>query len=129
LPLFYLLQCMIKYLWPAIAWSLTVVALTLIPGEQIPNVPVFGIDKLVHIFIFGLMMTLTAVGLYKSSFYTSIKRPTLIAVVYSIGFGMIIEFIQPYIPGRSFSLFDILANVMGVALGYGLYVFLRRKYI
>jgi VanZ family protein len=120
---------MIKYLWPAIVWSLTVVVLTLIPGEQIPNVPIFGIDKLVHVFIFGLMMTLTAAGLYKSSLYTSIKKPILIAVVYSLGFGIIIEFIQPFIPGRSFSLFDILANVMGVALGYGVYLFVRRKYI
>jgi VanZ family protein len=120
---------MIKYLWPAIVWSITAVALTLIPGEQIPNVPVFGIDKVVHICIFGLMMTLTAVGLYKSSLYVSIRKPILIAVFYSLAFGITIEFIQPYIPGRSFSLFDILANVIGVGLGYGLYLFLRTKYI
>lgn len=129
LPLFYLLDIMIKYLWPAITWSIIVLVLTLIPGEELPNVPVFGIDKIVHVGIFGLLMLLSAAGLYKSSQLNSIRKPGLLALIYSVSFGVIIELIQPFVPGRSFSYFDILANTIGVALGYMTYVLLRRKYI
>jgi VanZ family protein len=120
---------MIRYLWPSIVWSITVVILTLIPGEELPNVPVVGIDKLVHVFIFALMMTLTAFGLHKSSLRQSLKNRALISFAYSFIFGIIIELIQPFVPGRSFSYFDIVANMIGVAIGYLGYVFLRRHYI
>ena len=120
---------MIKYLWPAITWSIIVLVLTLIPGEELPNVPVFGIDKIVHVGIFGLLMLLSAAGLYKSSQLISIRKPSFMALIYSVSFGVIIELIQPFVPGRSFSYFDILANTIGVALGYMTYVLLRRKYI
>jgi VanZ family protein len=116
---------MMRYLWPAITWSIVILVLTLIPGKELPDVPIFGIDKFVHVFIFGLLMALTTYGLIK----ISLRNPVLMSAVYTCAFGIMIELIQPYVPGRSFSYFDILANMMGVVAGYICVLFLRGRYI
>jgi VanZ family protein len=125
LPLFYLFSGMIRYLWPAITWSIIVLVLTLIPGKELPDVPIFGIDKFVHVFIFGLLMVLTTYGLSK----ILLRNPALMSALYTCAFGIMVELIQPYVPGRSFSYFDILANMMGVVAGYICVLFLRGRYI
>jgi VanZ family protein len=118
----------LRYLWPAIVWSVIVLILTLIPGEKLPDVPIFGIDKVVHFFIFGLLMILTAFGLYKISRQAnSIQNPILISLLYSTLFGIMIEVIQPYVPNRSFSVYDIIANVIGVGLGYVAFNIWKRR--
>jgi VanZ family protein len=120
---------MIRYLWPAIGWSITILILTLIPGKELPDVQVVGIDKVVHVLIFAPLMTLTAFGLVKSSQHLRISHPVLVAFLFSCAFGIMIELIQPFVPGRSFSFLDILANTVGVGLGYVAFVFVRTKYI
>src|SRR5690349_11411756 len=118
----------LRFLWPAIVWSIVVLVLTLLPGEKLPEVPVFGIDKIVHFFIFGLLMILTAFGLYKISRQAgSIENPILISFIYSTLFGIAIEVIQQYVPNRSFSVYDIIANVIGVGLGSAVFNFWKRR--
>src|SRR5687768_11190855 len=117
----------LRYLWPAILWSIVVLFLTLLPGEEFPEVQVVGIDKLVHFFIFGLVMVLSSFGLYKISAHTgAIQNPVLISFFYSITFGVAIEILQLFVPNRNFSLLDIIANVIGVALGYLLFNFWKK---
>ena len=119
----------LRYLWPAILWSVVVLILTLLPGEKLPDVPIFGIDKIVHFFIFGLLMILSAFGLYKISRQeNSIQSPVLISLLYSVLFGIMIEVIQQYVPNRSFSVYDIIANVIGVGLGYLTFNIWRKRY-
>ena len=115
---------MIRHLWPAITWSIVVLILTLIPGNELPDVQIVGIDKIVHVCIFGVLMILTSYGLYK----LSSRRAVLIAILYTCAFGITIELIQPFVPGRSFSYFDIIANTLGAAFGYMSVIFLRTRY-
>jgi VanZ family protein len=120
----------LRFLWPAILWTIIVLVLTLIPGRNLPDVRFFQFDKLVHIFIFAVMMLLTCYGLKKIS---EVKNrpvaPVRVAMIYSIIFGIGIEVIQQFVPGRSFSLADVLANCIGVALAYLIFnsVFKKRK--
>jgi VanZ family protein len=99
---------------PAIAWGVIILLLTLAPGKTLPNVPIFGIDKIVHFIIFGLLLFLS---LYSNKNRYN-RKIALSSLIICIGYGIIIEFIQEYIPGRSFSIYDILANSIGVGLGY-----------
>ena len=80
-----------------------------------------GLDKLVHIILFG-----TFVALWSFYFYRRQKSPnTLKAIYFGIYVfacfnGALMEFIQrDYIPGRSFDLGDIIADMAGAGLAYG----------
>lgn len=127
--LFYLFRAMImRYSWPALVWLFIVLVLTLIPGPAIPDVGFsFRIDKIVHFFIFGGQMVLTSYSLDKQA---SIKgtpaRPILIAAVFCVGAGVFIEFLQRFVPGRSFSLLDMVANTIGVVIGYYVFRYLKK---
>jgi VanZ family protein len=119
---------LIRYSWPAILWSLIVLVLTLIPGSAIPDVRIFQVDKLVHFFIFGVLMIFCSYALKKTADRKGIPlNPLLISGIYSVCFGVMIEFIQRFVPGRSFSIADMLANTIGVGLGYLVFVWLKKR--
>jgi VanZ family protein len=118
----------IKYLWPAIGWSLIILVLTLTPGEKLPEVGIFQIDKFVHFFVFGLLMILSSYGLKKIFTTTHFRaNPVLVGSLYSIGLGITVEILQLFVPNRSFSLADIVANTIGVGLGYLIFRFLSNR--
>jgi VanZ family protein len=109
-----------------ILWAIVVLVLTLMPGEAIPNVPIFGIDKLVHFFIFGTLNLLMLIAFKKQETKEYLK----ICFFSSIGYGILIEFIQPFVPGRTFSIYDMIANTIGVILGYAFFrLLLGRKLV
>lgn len=119
---------MIRYLWPAYAWAIITLVLTLLPGEDLPDVHFFHVDKFAHFFIFGVLMILTSRGLKKTASITGAPvHPFLTAALLSIGFGILIEFLQRFVPGRSFSIADMLANSIGVGLGYLILLLLKRS--
>ncbi|MBT1702225.1 VanZ family protein [Chryseosolibacter indicus] len=114
---------LLKHCWPGIAWSLFILIITLLPGKAIPDVGVWNADKYVHFFIFGLLVILSAHGLTKSNLIKNkIPKPLLVAVVYSFVLGILIEVLQLFVPGRNFSFLDVVANSIGVALGYLIFV-------
>jgi VanZ family protein len=118
---------LIRYSWPAVAWSLVILILTLIPGRNIPNVGFFQIDKVVHFFIFGVLMILSSYGLTKVvDAKGNPVNPLLLTGLFSVGFGIMIEFLQLFVPGRSFSAADMLANSIGVGLGFLIFMLLKK---
>lgn len=109
-------------------WALTVIVLTLIPSKAIPDVRIFQADKLVHFFIFGVQMVLSSYGLSRTFHLTGKpKKPLLVAALFSFLLGIFTEFTQQYVPGRSPSVFDMIANTVGVGLGYYLFIVAKRK--
>jgi VanZ family protein len=118
----------LRYCWPAILWSLIILIVTLIPGEAVPEVGIFGIDKVVHFALFGMVMLLSSIGLKKWNDITSSStKPFLLTALYSIGLGILIEILQLFVPGRSFSFADMIANSVGVGLGYLAFLFIQKR--
>lgn len=117
-----------RFLWPSLIWSLGILVLSLIPGKELPEVHIFQVDKLVHFFFFSVLMTLTSYGLYKlMAFKNFISPGTWIALAYSLILGILIEIFQQYVPGRSFSYADMLANSIGVGIGYLIFVLIKKR--
>src|SRR5688572_7925769 len=99
------------YLWPAVAWSLIILIITLLPGETLPEVGIFQIDKVVHFFVFAILMFLTAFGLKRGVGAENVSISIVLwAAVYSLVLGVLVEIFQIFVPNRSFSLVDIVAN-------------------
>jgi VanZ family protein len=119
---------LLRYTWPAITWSVFILVITLIPGDALPPSDLFQIDKVVHFIVFGVLMIVSAYALLRNfAVKGSPAKPMSIAIVYSLGFGAMIEVLQLFVPGRSFSLLDILANSIGVGLGYLVILFFQKR--
>lgn len=80
-----------------------------------------GNDKVGHLFAYGSLAFWTLLSFYKRSFSNS---PTLILLV--VMYGLLMELGQLFVPGRTFSLLDLLANTLGAVLGFILFRILRK---
>lgn len=70
-----------------------------------------GNDKVGHFIAYGtLMITVGLVTLPKRKHFRN-------GIVFAICYGMLMEIGQYFVPGRTFSMYDMVANVAGVGLG------------
>lgn len=96
------------FLLPAFLWSVMILYVTLIPGKDVPEVNIS--DKLIHFGVFAGLLTLTYSGLLKEGIGSPLRK----AIIYSLLMGIVTECLQMFIPGRSFSYFDLIANIAGI---------------
>ena len=110
--------------WP-IVWTVIIGILLAMPGSLLPNETHFTIpqfDKVVHISLFGGFVFLW--NLYLSS--RSLPNPRLLRLFFLIfllaeAYGIGMEYVQKYyIPGRDFDEADIIADIIGAGLAYGI---------
>ena len=91
-----------------IAYTLLVITLSLIPTAI--GGSVMYADKLAHFIAYGGMGFLAYISVGSVN-----KRVYLFLLVISL--GVVLEFFQLYIPGRSASFLDIMANTLGAISG------------
>ncbi len=116
---------LLRQVFVPLGWTILIQVLLCLPGSSIPNPDAFHIpnlDKIVHIILFGGI-----VFFWCYYFYGKQKSPktlkTIFFVIYVLACfnGALMEFIQrDYIPGRSFDLGDIIADMAGAGLAYGI---------
>lgn len=116
-------------LFPAILWLAALLVATLTPGDQLPKQPdVVGFDKLIHVGLFVILVFLwNRVGgaaKNNSKYQASILTNYL---VFGIIFAILVEYLQLFIPGRSFNYWDLAANLSGGAIGTVCFYILQRK--
>lgn len=109
-PLENLARCVEKKYWRALFWLFWFVCtvLLLLPGDYVPNFNIW--DKLEHAGIFVPMLWLALLG------YAPRLQLAPLAITLQ-GYGIAIEFLQYFIPGRSCSGLDMLADATGIAAG------------
>ncbi|RYF91195.1 MAG: VanZ family protein [Chitinophagaceae bacterium] len=108
---------------PGIAWFFVVVLLTCLPGKDIPGNSLFEllhVDKWVHVFMFGLlaMLFIRPYAMSQLDAAGKLRRYFFVAISVS-AWGLATEFIQKYlVPGRSFDIWDFVADVAGCSIAY-----------
>jgi VanZ family protein len=107
-----------------IAWTLFIGVLLSLPGSMLPSETKFSIpqfDKLVHISMFGGFVFLWGLYLSNKSLPTS-KLLSRFFLVYILAncYGIGMEYVQKSIPGRDFDLADMIADMIGAGLFYGI---------
>jgi VanZ family protein len=112
-------------LYIAICWTLIVLILLALPGNMLPDEAAFKIpnlDKIVHFCLFGGFVFLWA--LYANSKKFSAKKNLRIFfILFLTGslLGITMEYVQKYfIPFRDFELGDIIADLIGSGIAYGI---------
>lgn len=91
-----------------------------LPQEKIP--PIAHIDKLVHVFIFGVFTLFMIIGFKKQYTFKHIRIDAVkYAIGIAVGYGVLIEILQKFIPGRGLELADMFANSLGSLAGYAFF--------
>lgn len=89
--------------------SILIMIAVLIPGSKIPDVNLIGIDKVVHLCMFSAW----AVALRFD--FPGVKP----WIVFMLGmlFSLVTEVVQLFAEGRSFDLFDMVFDGIGLTIG------------
>lgn len=108
-----------------IAWTIIIGILCCLPGSMLPNEGGFSIpqfDKVVHIGMFGGFSFLWSLYLSnKISDTRQLLRLFFLLFVLANAYGIGMEFVQKCcIPMRDYDEADIIADMIGAGLGYGL---------
>jgi len=109
-----------QYLFLAISWTIIILIIVGIPGNQIPRVSkfvdLFQPDKIVHLAMFAPFSWLWASYIYGVS--NSRKRSVYFVLFFGILYAIISELLQKYVfVGRNANVPDAIADIVGVIVG------------
>lgn len=97
--------------YATIVVSLLIIIAVLIPGRNLPDVSIGGYDKLIHLIMFAVW----AVAV-RYDFRT--KPVGNIAIILAgLLFSCLTEVLQILVEGRSFDIYDMAADTIGVVVG------------
>ena len=103
---------------PAVLWGAAILAVSSFPRMDLAPRMFPGCDKVLHFIEYSIL----GLGL---RFWSGGGRPIFIAG--GVGFAAVDEFHQRYVPGRHASLFDWVADLAGVVVGFLLYGLIMKK--
>lgn len=108
------LHILAAILWMALIWILSS-----IPSDKLPSLKIISIDKLAHIGIYLAWGLIINMGLIKRK-----ARSHEVMIIYCLMLlnAALDEYHQRYIPGRSVSVYDLIANALGISLAFGYYL-------
>ena len=101
---------LLTLIWWVIIWIVSS-----IPSEELPSIQVLSIDKLAHAAVYFILGWLLDTWLLRKQVQPSKRRWIFVAVLLS---ALLDEYHQHLIPGRSVSIYDFFANILGLSLAY-----------
>lgn len=121
------MKLLLKKYWKTIFWCLIMSYLLFTPGSSLPktgiSIPHF--DKIVHATMFAILVFLFQLDSYSTP---KAKLKVVLLIITVLLFGCLSEYIQfMYIPGRSGTYQDLVADVIGVAIGLLLFKLAGKK--
>ncbi len=113
-------------IFPALAWLAIIWLMSSLPSKELPSIRIIGFDKLAHISVYAIL------GFLCNSWMKSRK---LSRVEYILVYALLLlsaaadEYHQNFIPGRSVTVYDLMANTIGllIPLSIGLLTHDKRK--
>ncbi|MFC2124944.1 VanZ family protein [Bacteroidota bacterium] len=123
---------MIFYVVLTLLWTALVLFATLTPGDQLPDNAFLDIpylDKFVHTGLFTVQSYLTIKSFQVlKSFYFIQQIKVILGLIICVGLAVFVEFMQQYIPSRSYESGDLFANIIGIFLGIIAFRILNKYY-
>ena len=110
-----------KYWLPVIAWAGAIFYGSSISSPNIPSYP--NSDKLLHIIEYAFLGFLLSRLMRNAEYPFSRKKYFVyfLAMLIGLSYGVSDEIHQYFVPGRSCSLWDILADAIGAGIGACVY--------
>ena len=112
--------------WTALAWFFIMTILFFLPGSSFPTenwLSRIYFDKWVHVGLFA-----GQVFLWRSAFEWKLTNYNTWLFLVAVLYGFLVEVIQQaLVPNRSFDLYDIISDTVGVALGLIVWLSVYKK--
>ncbi len=101
----------------AILAGLGILILCLMPPSQLPKTEMQNADKLVHFAFYLFFFFVISLDQFFAKRTISAKpKQMALRAIFLILFGIGVELLQSILPYRSSSIYDVLANFLGVAV-------------
>ncbi len=113
----------IKLYFPAMIWTIIIFVLSAYPGNQLPKVPVWQFDKIIHTLMYAILSFCLLLP-YAKQFLIQKNRFIIggSIVFFGILYGGLMEILQTHIfINRSGNWYDFFANSLGAILGVFFY--------
>ena len=115
------------FFWIALCWTGVVLFFCLAPSNDIPAVNIHNLDKLVHAFFHFVFTILWFLFFKKQVKKKNQLKLLVVAVVFSVLFGIGIEILQDqFTTSRNGDFFDVLANFMGAVIAFSFVLFAKK---
>lgn len=95
--------------------------LSSIHQDNLPKFTIYGIDKVIHIFEFAIYSFLVGVALEAFNYKNYRLKKIIIAFIFTALFAAFDELHQYFVLGRSASVYDFIADLIGGIIGLFLF--------
>ena len=114
---------------PVFIWMAVIFGLSSIPGKDIPDIGIEGLDKIAHMVEYGILGFLLIRAFLKSrndpaGSNINLAGMIILSIIIASVYGITDEWHQGFVPGRTPDFLDLLADFAGLNIGIFLY---RRK--
>ena len=111
----------------ALLWTGIVAYFCLVESSEIPTINIANLDKWIHTFFHFVFTLVWFLFLRKQLQYNNVIKPLFYSLLFSLIFGILIEFMQQlFTTTRSGDFFDFIANAIGAILALFTVVFCNR---
>ena len=98
---------------PAIGYALVIFVFSSFSGNELPQLPFWNFDKVVHFIEFGLF----GLFLYRAfRLYRPFRRPYLLTIIFGVPYAALDEIHQYFVPGRNCSSIDFAFDTLGLVV-------------
>jgi len=107
-----------KYCWKALVWSLFIFIISILPGREIPEVKIVGLDKVIHAAVYGTLAFLLAAGFMKQTSFPSLRCFACSwAFILCSAYGILLEVVQHnFVADRTGDWMDVAFNAAGAVV-------------
>jgi len=112
-----ILKGLVRYQLPPLFWIFAIFVLSSIPKlPTLLGVPE-GADKIGHAFMFFILCWLSWRAFFHQSYFPLLSRYALLgAFIFTVVYGLLDEFHQHFVPGRTSDIYDVVADAGGALL-------------
>ena len=118
------------YFLPALLWALLIYSLSTADPAQLPQIQFFSADKIGHLLFYAVLAAWLFWAMERAAWQSAKALPIwalLLGAAIAATYGAALEWVQAFLPHRSFDYADMLANCVGAALAIAGYLFFRAK--
>ena len=117
------MRSLLKYWVPLYVYAGFIFYLSSVP-RALPDIGIPFLDKILHVCGYAVFGLIASRAFRNSSRKVFLENFKIFAILVSIAYGISDEFHQALVPGRQFSIFDMIADGIGGVIGvfaYGRY--------
>ena len=113
----------LKHILPGLSWAILILLLCGMPPKNLGDFSFWNMlspDKVFHFGVFSLLSLFLMVGFRRQYSFPKLRcRATLVSIIISILYGVLIEGVQiTFFSGREGEVLDIIANSLGAGFGF-----------